>query len=193
MLTKVRLEGVMGKEFGKDWEFDISSPAEALRMIEANRPGLRKWVIENREVYDSYRVVCVYDEGEEELDDDTFLAVRGNLKEVRFVPVITGAGGVAKIVVGVLLIAASFIPGMQALAPYMWKIGAALILGGIVEALSPRPTKTSNSGEDLNSYYFDGPVNTETQGAAVPVIYGRVLVGSHPISASISISEVPAS
>ena len=67
-------------------------------------------------------------------------------------------------------------------------IGAALILGGVVELLSPRPKKDDKA--DTNSFYFDGPTNTEQQGSPVPLIYGRMLVGSHPISASISVDEI---
>lgn len=191
MLTKVRLDGVMGKKFGKSWDLAVSSPAEALRMIEANQPGLRAWVIERKDKYDAYRIICTYEDGREEaLDEDTFPLQRGALKSIRFTPVVSGASGVGKIVVGALLIAASFIPVLAPISPYLFKLGAAMILGGIVEALSPRPKTTGSNGEDINSYYFDGPVNTDRQGSPVPLIYGRVMTGSHPISASISIDEV---
>lgn len=181
----------MGKKFGKSWDMAVSSPAEALRMIEANRPGLRAWIINNQAKYDAYRIVCTYADGREEaLDNDSFPLERGNLKQIRFTPVVVGASGVAKVVVGVILVAVGyFVPGPW--SPYLYKMGAALILGGIIEALSPRPkTKNRDTGEDINSYYFDGPANTDQQGAAVPLIYGRVLAGSHPISASISVDEV---
>lgn len=193
MLTTIRLDGVMGKKFGKSWSLAVSSPAEALRMIEANKPGLRAWIVSNKDAYSQYRIVCVYADGREEaLDDDTYQLERGGLKSIRFTPVVSGAGGGAgKIFVGALLIAASFIPGLQPISPYLWKIGAAMVLGGIVEALSPRPkSRNQDTGEEINSYYFDGPANTDQQGSAVPLIYGRVLVGSHPISASISVDEV---
>ena len=188
MLTKVRLDGVMGKKFGKQWEFDVSSPAEALRMIEANSPGLKNWIIGNCEKYSAYRVVCTYDDGrKEELEDSTYIASRTNLKSIRFTPVVKGASGVAKIVVGAIMIAVGyFVPGPW--TPYLYKIGAALILGGVVELLSPRPTRDKK--DELTSFYFDGPTNTEQQGNPVPLIYGRMLVGSHPISASVSIDEI---
>lgn len=203
MLTKVRLDGVMGKKFGKDWELDVSSPAEALRLIDANSPGLKHWIVAKREKYSAYKVVCVYDTGvEEALSDETFMAQRANLVSIRFTPVVTGAGGsFAKIIVGALLIgAALFNPlafyggtalltgslGTAALA-----IGTSLVIGGVVELLSPRPKKAASaSGDESTSYYFDGAVNTERQGSPVPLIYGRVLVGSHPISASISVDEI---
>jgi predicted phage tail protein len=190
MLTKVRLDGVMGKKFGKSWDLAVSSPAEALRMIEANKPGLRAWIISNQQTYDAYKIVCVYADGREELlDENTFPLQRGGLKMIRFTPVVAGASAVTRIIVGAVMIAASFlVPG--AWSPYLFKIGTALVLGGVIEALSPRPKTRNDYGEQINSYYFNGPANTDQQGAAVPLIYGRVLVGSHPISASISIDEV---
>jgi predicted phage tail protein len=187
MLTKVRLDGVMGKKFGKEWELDVSSPAEALRMIEANKPGLKAWIIANREKYDAYRVVCTFDDDrEEELGDSTYAVTRTNLKSIRFSPTVAGASGVAKIIVGIIIIVANFLTIQN---PYLYKLGATLIIGGVIEVLSPRPRQTEPD-QQRNSFYFDGPVNTERQGNPVPLIYGQVLIGSHPISASISVDEV---
>jgi predicted phage tail protein len=188
MLTKVRLYGVMGKKFGKEWMLNVSSPSEALRMIEANKPGLTRWMIENKETYDKYRVTCINADGiEEDLNDDSYSLERGQLKEIRFAPLTAGASGVVKIFVGVILVVA----GLYFNQPWMVKIGAALILGGVIEALSPRPN-TKKDGETPGSYYFDGAANTQRQGSPVPLIYGRVLAGSQTISASISIDEVAA-
>jgi predicted phage tail protein len=193
MLTKVRLDGVMGKKFGKEWELDVSSPAEALRMIEANSPGLKRWVLDNREKYDAYKVICVYEDGREEaLDNDTYVASRTNLKSIRFTPTVAGASGIVKVIVGAVLIVASFYvtaAGFPTLGKAMLQIGATLALSGVIEILSPRPTKLDGNA-DAKSFYFDGAVNTEMQGNPIPLIYGRMLVGSHPISASISVDEI---
>lgn len=196
MLTKVRLDGVMGKKFGRQWELSVTSPAEALRLIDANSPGLKQWIADNREKYNAYKVVCVYATGvEEALSDDTFLAERTNLVSIRFTPTVAGASGAAKIVVGSLLLFAALYTWGGAgalLTGFMGQaataIGASLLLGGVIELLSPRP-KTKNSDES-KSYYFDGASNTEMQGSPVPLIYGRMRVGSHPISASVSVDEI---
>ena len=189
MLTKVRLDGVLGKKFGKEWELDVSSPSEALRMIEANQPGLRAWLSENVKTYDGYQVTCVYENGkEEELNDATYSMPRNSLTMIRFTPVMTGSSSTVKMIVGAIIIAADlyFTGGSSG----FWKVGAALMLGGIVEALSPRPKMGDYNSDSISSYYFDGPANTDAQGSPVPLIYGRVLVGSHPISASITVDEM---
>lgn len=204
MLTKVRLDGVMGKKFGKEWELDVSSPAEALRLIDANSPGLKRWVIQNSDKYNAYKVVCVYDTGvEEALSDETFPVQRTNIVSIRFTPTVAGAGGgIGKILVGALIMfAAPYAAGWLfanttmvglavGVATYGTAVGAALALSGVIEILSPRPKAATASGDESKSYYFDGAVNTERQGSPVPLIYGRVLVGSHPISASISVDEI---
>jgi predicted phage tail protein len=193
----------MGKKFGKEWELDVSSPAEALRLIDANSPGLKHWIVDNREKYAAYKIICVYDTGvEEALSDETFLAQRTNLVSIRFTPTVAGAGGgLGKIVVGALLLGAALFNPLAfyggtalltgALGTAAIAIGSSLVLSGVIELLSPRP-KTSGNGnaDDSKSYYFDGATNTELQGNPVPLIYGRVLVGSHPISASISVDEI---
>lgn len=194
MLTKVQLGGILGKKFGKNWLLDVNSPGEALRLIEANKPGLRSWIVNNVEKYSMYKVTCEYENGLiEDIDEDTYV-LNSKMKTIKFMPIISGAkGGVLQVVVGAILIAASFIPGFQAASPYLMSAGLAMMLGGAIQMLSPRPAlnanMTTNDGSTSTSSYFDGPVNTEMQGLPVPLIYGTVLVGSHTISASISVDE----
>jgi predicted phage tail protein len=70
-------------------------------------------------------------------------------------------------------------------------IGVALMLGSVIEALSPKPTQSDPSArKDKTSYYFDGPVNTSVQGVPVPLIYGKIRAGSHAISASLTIDQL---
>jgi predicted phage tail protein len=189
MLTKVILSGPLGKKFGRNWELDVSGPAEALRLIDANVTGFRKWIADNAKKYQEYRVTVEYEDGRKaDLDSNEF-ATHCKAKTIRFAPLIKGASGVAKVIVGAIMVAiAYFVPGPW--SPYLYKIGAAMILGGVVELLSPRPKTKNQDGTELNSYYFDGPLNTEQQGRPVPLIYGRVMTGSQAISASISIDEL---
>ncbi|EFK7073010.1 tail assembly protein, partial [Escherichia coli] len=45
--------------------------------------------------------------------------------------------------------------------------------------------------DNSNSYYFDGPQNTENQGNPVQLIYGEeILVGSQVVSSSITIDQL---
>jgi predicted phage tail protein len=117
---------------------------------------------------------------------------RSTVKRIRFVPIVTGAGGgIGKMILGAFLVALSFTPFGAPLAPFLQGAGVSLMLGGVIELISPRPKKQGASvRQDGTSYFFDGPVNTTQQGVPVPLIYGRVLVGSHAISAKVTVDQL---
>jgi predicted phage tail protein len=196
MLTTVTLYGPLAKEFGRDWELAVDSPAEAMQLIEANKPGFLNWIRGNLEKYDRYKVIVDYHDGKvEHLDEDSFKFQR-TMKRMRFVPIVTGAGGgIGKVILGaLLLVAAAFTfvtPGMQSFTPFLAGAGMTLFLGGITELLSPKPKKLDEAvRQDGASYFFDGPVNTSTQGVPVPLIYGTVLAGSQAISAKVTVDQL---
>ena len=192
MLTKIILDGAMGKHFGRRWDFEVSSPAEALRMIEANKPGLRAWVVGKMQKFSGYKVTCEYENGSKETLDETAYPLLRKLKSIRFTPVVEGSGSIGRIVIGAVMIAASFIPGMPPMfAKYLFQAGVSMVLSGVVGLLTPVPTKGEQTERsDKTSYYFDGPANTTVQGVPVQLIYGRVLVGSHAISAKMDIDDL---
>lgn len=199
MLTKVYLEGAMGERFGREWEFQIDSPAEALRMVDANSPGVFNWIRDNLQIYSKYRIVCERANGVKEEIGEEELTMQSSISAIYFVPLVEGEGSVARIVIGAALIyfsagiasglVAAGISGATAAGVSM--MGASMILGGVVEMLSPRPTQSSGAArEDKTSYYFNGGANTMGQGAPVQLIYGRVRVGSHAISAALSVDQL---
>ncbi len=96
-------------------------------------------------------------------------------------------GGLFQIVLGAVLIAASFVPGLSAFAPVLLHMGLAMVMGGVVQMLSPQATGlgTGDTGDNGASYNFNGAVNTQAQGNPVPLLYGRMIVGSSVISAGI--------
>jgi predicted phage tail protein len=90
-------------------------------------------------------------------------------------------------------------------------IGVGLILYGTASLISPQP-QLPNSGagrikgqgtrvrgegpsgitrgaSGVESYAFTGPANTVGTGATLPVIYGRVITGSHLLAANLEISD----
>ena len=88
-------------------------------------------------------------------------------------------------------------------------IGASLVLGGVSQMLSPQPTiPTLNNrtapGQNTNaagsqgvsratsgqqSYAFAGPANTVGVGATVPLVYGKLLIGSHLLSSRVRVAD----
>jgi predicted phage tail protein len=185
-LTKVILDGPLGKRFGKEWDLAVSTPAQALQIIQANDPGFSSWMKSNASKYANYRVTVVDKSGKKvALNDDTFGLQRAQPAIIRFTPITRGASAGARIVVGVILMISAIWLG-----PAAFSMGASLALGGLIELLSPRPKSDDGSSDDGTSYYFNGPVNTSAQGIPVPLIFGRCLVGSQSVSASISIDQL---
>lgn len=67
------------------------------------------------------------------------------------------------------------------------QLGVSMMLGGVIQALSPQQkmSSTRDGPDNGASYNFNGPVNTTAQGNVVPVGYGRMTIGSAVISAGI--------
>lgn len=69
-------------------------------------------------------------------------------------------------------------------------IGAALILGGLYQAVIGSP---GNDGLELDeskgSFIFSGPVNQIRQGNPIPVAYGEIISGSQVVDVSIKNSN----
>lgn len=185
MLTKVILDGPMGKAFGRNWELSVTSAHEALRMIDANKPGVFKWIRKNLPKYENYRITCEYADGRvEELDSEDYRFER-RPSVIRFTPIIAGASAGAKIVAGVVIM----IVGALMENPAIIKFGAMLALGGMVQALTAPSTKKDTDKSENTSYYFNGAVNTTEQGVPVQLIYGRMLCGSHVLSSRLTIDQ----
>lgn len=195
MLTKVILDGAAGKKFGRVWELEVSSVREAVRLIDVNKPGFISWVSENLDKYPRYKVIVKRRSGQKEHLGEKELEMSMSVQEIRIVPVIAGAGGVAQTVGGLALVAigALITPAFPTLGPALVNAGVAIALGGIIASLTSVPLRDQQSQQerkDRTSYYFDGPVNTSAQGVPVPLIYGRCLVGSQVVSASVTIDQL---
>lgn len=186
MLTTVLLDGAMGRKFGHRWELSVNSVGQAMRLINANRPGFFAWVRDNLVRYDRYKIICTYENGRTEYLDDDTVKMNCKPKTIRFVPVIAGASAGARMVLGAALIVVGYFT-----TPYLISIGVSLLIGGIVETLTKTSKNDDYERKDRTSYAFDGPVNTEGQGVPIPLIYGpKVLVGSHAISATLTVNQL---
>lgn len=184
MQVKVILKGEMGKLFGREWDLHVNTPVEALRLIDANVGGLFRWIRNNLNKYSAYKVLCEFPGGRKEfLDSDTLLAAFGAIK-ITFVPMISGAGAKAKIVLGVVLMIASIWLG-----PAVFSIGLSLTVGGVTQLLAPKP-KANKAANTESSYYFNGAENVTDQGSPVQLIYGQCLVGSQVVSAGVTTAQL---
>ena len=202
MLRKIKLYGALAKFIGhRVLEADVATAAEAVRFLLANWPELEAHMNDQH-----YRVsIGTYDLDLEELHHPAGAA------PISFVPVVAGAGAAGRILIGIALIAAAFIPGFgfaaataatataaatsagfTALGSILFSLGASLVLGGVAQLLTPTPSTSTDEGDPRKSFSFSGIQNVSRAGVPVPVVYGETLVGSVVVSAGIDIVQVSA-
>jgi predicted phage tail protein len=186
-MREIRLNGALGKRYGRVHRFDVRTPAEALRALVANFPAFERELAESAVNGVSY--LCKVDD--EIADEDGIGAPMS--RSFSITPVITGAEGAARALAGAFLIVAGFfvnmIPGMQMVGSAMIKIGISLTISGVAQMLSP--STSTEDQEKIESDYFSGAEQTSVQGGPVPVGYGRLVIGSVTISAGITVADKP--
>jgi len=68
------------------------------------------------------------------------------------------------------------------------------MLSGVAMMLTPVPGTPEYSErekpDERQSFLFDGPVNTNEQGGAIPIAYGRVLMGSTVVSTALDVEDI---
>jgi predicted phage tail protein len=194
----VKVYGALRKRLGQcRFEFDVNTPAQAIKALCVNFPGLDKWLIDSEQDGIGYRVSV----GREKISNDPeAFGLPFSDKEVfSITPVIAGAGrGTGQILAGVGLVAFSLaFPGIgaaigPALMTKIGLLGGSLILSGIATAISPQPDLDSTLDESvqLESFTFSNVVNTQRQGMPVPIAYGRLFVGSAVLSSGLDVDQV---
>lgn len=207
-MVTIRLLGEAGRRFGRRFQLAVRTPAEALRALCVQIPGLRHYLMESSDKGVAWRVVTEHPDG---LDEDQLFWPMS--KRLVLAPLPAGrGGGVGKIVAGVALVAAAIVLGPIG-APLFYgsaaaggvigsfaagaigSIGASLVFGGVADLLTPTPkmpnvkgglgrssaTTGRNEIEQLNSFTFDKSNVNTVQGDVVPVLYGERIIGSLPV------------
>lgn len=209
-LREVRLYGPLGRRFGRLHRLAVLTPAEAVQALCAVLPGFeRAFLGLPGQPAARYHVFVGRGAQRESIAIDQALDPVGATEPIRIVPVIEGAkrGGLLQIVLGAALVifapyAAGFLFGAGAsvglavgVSTIGVSLGKTLILGGIIQLLSPqRAGGTAVAPDNQPSYGMDaGPVNTTQQGMPVPLAFGRVVIGSAQVSGGLSTDDlVPA-
>ena len=209
MLKTIKLYGILGQKFGREFKLDVANTREAMRALCVQIPGFEHFMLHAHEqglrfavflksknssnkrgkkrpaIYDheTKRLITGDNIGEEQLDMNTEAEV------IHIVPRVMGAGGnngIFQLVLGAILIAASFIPGIgQAAQVALIGAGAGMAVGGIAQMLMPKIDNTQDQNQDGNraNKGFSGAVTTVAQGNPVPILYGRREVGGFIASA----------
>lgn len=102
-----------------------------------------------------------------------------------------GKGGLFQVIIGAVLIAVGFILGPG--TPWgagLIKVGASLMIGGVIQMLMPQPEIGSTSQEEKSAYLPAGR-NTTKVGTRIPLLFGRRRVWGHFLSVNVTASNKP--
>jgi len=201
MMRKIKLYGELAEFIGhKEFEVQVDSLARAISFLVNNFPQIEGYM--NPKYYQVK--VGNYAIDESEINDPI------GKEDIHFVPVISGARGFGRILLGAVLIGAAFlVPGSPLVfgkgfgaslagAGFGFKaaigIGGALVLSGVSDLLFPLPDLPDFSSEEdpRLSFSFSGTQNTARAGTPVPIVYGEIMTGSVVISTSLDTQQVQA-
>ena len=203
MLRKIKLYGELAEFVGhKEFEVQVDSLAKAVSFLINNFEGIDKFMSPK------YYQVKI---GNYEIDESELTYPIGK-EDIHFIPVITGAGGIGRILGGAALIGLSFGVGGLFASPLAFGgggiglataglgakitfgIGASLALGGVSDMLFPmqKPKEFSSEQDPRLSFSFSGTQQTSRAGTPVPIVYGEIFTGSVVISGGIDTEQIKA-
>lgn len=194
--TTIKLSGPMGSRFGRSYKLhlDTNSPGEAFRALAAMIPGFREYLVGAKAKGIEFAVWRGKEFEAENISAAQLQDPAGGA--VRIAPIVKGskAGGLLQTIVGAALIVVGVATSWTGVSAALVATGIGMVAGGVVQMLSPQPklNKSADSADNQSSYVFNGPVNTSAQGNCVPVLYGRMIIGSAVISAGMEADEYSA-
>lgn len=199
-MATIKLSGSLAKKFWrqKDYLLETGEAREAFSALKNTLDGFEDFIREQARRGMRYAIF----RNRENVGEDR-LTMSGTT-EIRIVPIVSGSksGGILQVVLGAVLIVAGFIVAGGSLgtaAPVgtsMVMMGASMVLGGVVQMLTPvpkTPSQQEQAGtENKPSYLFNGSFNSTQQGLPVPVVYGKMLVGSSVVAIGTWSEVIPA-
>ena len=188
-MAKICLYGDL-KQYGNRFDMNIETAAEGLRGMCCQIKGLQQRIVDGW-----FRVRI---NGVDMTDDNLQFGLHSRLPEnavIHIVPKVAGAknGGVFQFIAGAVMVVVgaltSWCGGWALIAG-----GIGLMVGGVAQMLTKTP-KTDKAKEGLSNKntYFSNLDNTIAQGAPVPLIYGRIKIGSKVLSQGLEVLEETAS
>ncbi|HII3479921.1 TPA: tail assembly protein [Citrobacter braakii] len=181
--------------FGREHQRVISTPREVFRALSVTLPGFEKYMNTSKARGQTF---AIFVDKKNITEDDLDFPSCG--RTIRIVPVIMGSkrAGVLQTILGAVLVVVGVLGstigqawGGGVWGPAAWKIGAAMMVGGVAQMLSPQPSglASKQSADNRASYAFGGVTNTTAQGNPVPLCYGKRRIGGAIISAGIYVED----
>lgn len=188
-IRTVRLYGPLGAKYGRIHRLAVNTTTEAIVALCALYPQFE--IDLNKSHMNGVVYACFI--GKHNLRPIELRLSAGNpANDIRIAPIIQGskAAGLFQVVLGAVLIAASFIPGLNValwsggamLSQMMFMMGAALALGGIIQMITSTSLAMQNDNVDNGeSYGISGSPNNVAQGNPVPIVCGPNVICTPPV------------
>jgi len=174
-MTQVRLHGILAQEFGDTFPLNVGNSKDVLHALDANNDGFIARVVGLQKEGCLYEIII----DKKRVNHTEELQNRHNPETIDLVPAITGSGIVA---LGSALI------GVLGSGTLLAGIAKAILFAAISYALSPKPEVEQlevTADASKESLIFSNVANVASQGAPLPIGYGRLKVGSQVVQATI--------
>ena len=209
MQRNVYIEGEMGELFGKQHYMNAPTVRDVFRLMQANHPNFRKYILDCHEKGVGFAIEAAGDE----LEQAEELLLPLHEGDIIITPVPEGSGGgfkkilLAIAIVTVIAVTGGFGgmgafgqgvtfagtgtttalgsititagAGLNTLGLIAAGLSVSLALSGLMEMMAPDPSTDSDQEE---SYLFNGKQQNIIEGDPVPVLYGKLRVPGQPIN-----------
>ena len=177
MLKTIKLYGVLGKKFGKEFHLAVESTREAVKALSVQVPGFEQFMLTAHEQGLAFAVF----QDDENISEDQIDFETG-AKVIKIVPKVIGAGGngILQTILGAVMIVVGVITQQY------WAVGMGIgmMVGGIAQMMMPKMDEgDQNQDGNRANKGFGGAVTTIAQGNPVPILYGQREVGGFIVNA----------
>lgn len=195
-MVTIELYGQLGKLFGRTHQRLVRTNAEAVHALCKTLDNFERFLNSSKLRGLTFAVF----RGQKNIGlDDMNYPVTGDV--IKIVPQVIGSkkAGALQTIMGAVLVVVGVVIGYftswtgvgWAIGSKMAMMGGAMMLGGVVQMLSPQSAglASKQSADNQASYAFGGVTNTAAQGYPVPLGYGRRRIGGAIISAGIYVED----
>lgn len=194
-MVEVKLLGELGRRFGRSYRFMANSPKDVISALSNQLAGFKDYLTGAHEDGIGFRLV---DGDAEGMDYGEMMMP---CRQLVIAPIISGGGNIGRILIGVALIALAFVSFGGSVAAgslfagfaagkfaigsgILFSLGTSLVLTGLAALLTPPVRNPKSDTEKKESFLFDRATELSSQGAPVPILYGRFLAASPLIISS---------
>lgn len=185
MLTTIKLNGLLGKEFLSELQADVHTVREVINFLCCYFENFKHYVLGTDWLYS---IIIKAPSWQREIDENSpelLLPITGLTVEIT--PYIQGSGEVGKFLTSIAMIgigiALTTIPGVGAMAVnFGWGLIVSGATGILQSVLFGNPSTHINNDpsemslDDRRSSFFQSPGYSTKEGTPIPLVFGSVLV-----------------